>query len=117
MVRGLSVPSAESRQQDAHTLNDRRSEDDDEDRREDEEHEREEQLDRQLAGELLGALGSLRTHRVRVNAQRLAHARSEAVGLDEQRDEALHLGDVAAPAEVGERLGTRESGAKLERDE
>src|SRR5438034_8426248 len=63
--------------------------DHDEERWEDEEGEGKEHLDRQLSGRLLGALASLRPQQIRVRTQRLCHAGTETVALDDQAGKRL----------------------------
>src|SRR5207249_10372628 len=85
-------------------------------RRQDEESEREEHLDRQLAGRLLRALPPLCAQQVGVRAQRLCHARTEPVALDDETGQRLQVLDAVAVAQPAERVLARPAAAQLEGD-
>src|SRR5262249_60154185 len=88
---------------------------DNEQRREDEERQWEQRLDGQLAGRLLGALAALRPQQISMSPQRLRHAGTELVALDDEADEGLQVVGAVASTEPAERVGARPPVAQLER--
>jgi hypothetical protein len=85
--------------------------------REDADHQREHHLGARLGRRFFGALAALGAQRLGVDAQRLRHARSELVGLDQHRDERRDVVDSGPPGEVVQRLATGGAGPELEVDE
>src|SRR6185503_18176993 len=71
---------------------------------------------RQLPRGFLGALAPLHAQHVSVGAERLRHARTEAVGLDDEADECRQVVDAVALAEGAERFLPGAAVAELARD-
>ena len=101
----------------ANERNHRGSEDDDVERRKQEQHEREHELHTEFSRALLGILAALGSRRVGVRAQRLGQAGAELVGLDQQRDQRLHVVHFRSRGKVLERLDAWLAGADFRRNQ
>src|SRR5262245_39341359 len=81
-------------------LNDRGADRDNEKPGKQAEHQRKHQLHADLGGTLLGSLPPLRARGVGVRAERLRHARAEAIGLNQHRHQRTHIVYTGTIAEV-----------------
>ena len=84
-----------------------RPNDDDEHAREDKENERQEQLDRQFGCHLFGFQSTCRTHRIRMDSERLANTGPEPVSLHKQCDQRSYLFQIRAMSKIPEGLLSR----------
>src|SRR5579864_7496836 len=90
-----------------------RTQQDDPQRREDAAHHREHHLQRRLSAKLLRALPALAPHLVRLDAEDLADAGAELLGLDDRLDEVVEVVHAAGAAHLVHRLEARAAEAHL----